>query len=417
MRKCLSFVGTGELKPARYIYNEFQCDTSVIQEALAKFYNPDLTILFVTDKAKSNNLSTVITSLSEHPYTTIDIPDGRTESELWMIFDKIIHAVSPDDEILLDITHAYRFLPFLAFLTALYIREVTGATLAGILYGAFEAGEDIYDQTGQTRRITPVSDLTSFIILTDWIMAVRSFISFADARGIQAMVSESRIPGFISSPHQGTESGSALIHLADSLHQFTAGIQLSRPIEARESGIEVLKHLVTIRNQIHSDFSALNPVLDKITEISPFKQDMSTSPSWSTLEAQLAIISYQVEKGLYLQAAELAREWMVTAVICYHGLFSSWLNENIRTDVEGALHALTIKKKGKQYKSSPIVRRLEKNPEWKKIADIWHKIARIRNDLAHCGMREGREDAKTLEKKVIAIPEELTIFYQILRRT
>jgi CRISPR-associated DxTHG motif protein len=213
MRKCLSFVGTGELKPARYTLNGSLCDTTVIQKALAEFYHPDMITLFVTGKAKTNNLSTVITSLSEHPHTLIDIPDGRTESELWEIFDKISHAVGPDDEILLDITHAYRFMPFLAFLTALYIREVTGATLWGVVYGAYEAGEDFCDHTGQTRRISPISDLTSFITLVDWMMAVRSFVSFADARGMQAMVTASRIPGSISSPYPDTDPYETLLIL------------------------------------------------------------------------------------------------------------------------------------------------------------------------------------------------------------
>jgi len=416
MRKCLSFVGTGELKPARYTLNGSLCDTTVIQKALAEFYHPDMITLFVTGKAKTNNLSTVITSLSEHPHTLIDIPDGRTESELWEIFDKISHAVDPDDEILLDITHAYRFMPFLAFLTALYIREVTGATLWGVVYGAYEAGEDFCDHTGQTRRISPISDLTSFITLVDWMMAVRSFVSFADARGMQAMVTASRIPGSISSPYPDTDPYETLTHLADSLRQFTAGIQLARPIEAANSGIEVMKHLANVRNKIHADFPALNPVLEKINEMPPFAQTRSSSPSWSTLESQLAIISYQVEKGLYLQAAELAREWMVSAVICHQGLFSSWLKETVRTDAEEALHALTIRKNRKNYKSSPMVRRLEQITGWEKIANTWQKISRVRNDLAHCGMRETRKDAKTLENNVLAIPGELENVYQELSK-
>ena len=62
-----------------------------------------------------------------------------------------------------------------------------------------------------------------------------------------------------------------------------------------------------------------------------------------------------------------------------------------------------------------MVKRLERINEWVKIADTWQKIARIRNDLAHCGMRENRADTKTLESNILAIPEDLEVFYQKLR--
>ncbi len=415
MRKCFSFVGTGELKPARYTLGKNRSDTCVIQQALAEFYQPELTVLFVTGKARTGNLPKVITSLKEHPYTVIDIPDGQTDTELWEIFNKISGQVSPEDEILLDITHAYRFMPFLAFLTALYIREVAGAGLCGVVYGAYEAGEDICDSDGQTRRISPISDLTSFLTLADWMMAVRSFVSFADAGGIKAMVSENRVPGASHSMTGENTPYDTLSNLASSLHQFTSAVQLARPIEAGSSGVEVLKNLAQFRNEIESDFPALSPVLEKITKVPPLTQATSPSPSWNTLKSQLLVISYQVEKGLYLQAAELAREWMVSAVICHQGLFSSWLKETVRRDAEDALHALTLKKKRKPYRSSPMVKRLERINDWEKIADTWQKIARIRNDLAHCGMRENRADTKTLESNILAIPEDLEAFYQKLR--
>jgi hypothetical protein len=63
-----------------------------------------------------------------------------------------------------------------------------------------------------------------------------------------------------------------------------------------------------------------------------------------------------------------------------------------------------------------MVRRLEQITGWEKIANTWQKISRVRNDLAHCGMREIRKDAKTLENNVLAIPGELENVYQELSK-
>jgi len=57
----------------------------------------------------------------------VDIPDGKDEDELWKIFSIIVDEVQPGDEILFDITHGFRSLPFIAFLTVAYLKEVKGA--------------------------------------------------------------------------------------------------------------------------------------------------------------------------------------------------------------------------------------------------------------------------------------------------
>lgn len=78
------------------------------------------------------------------------------------------------------------------------------------------------------------------------------------------------------------------------------------------------------------------------------------------LQKQRAIITYQVRSGLFLQAAEMAREWMVSAVICMAGDGSSLPSEKVRGEAEQALRILVLKKRGKKYRSDSYVKRLEK---------------------------------------------------------
>jgi CRISPR-associated DxTHG motif protein len=50
-----------------------------------------------------------------HRVEWVDIPEGRSEQELWEIFDRVASAVDEGDTILLDITHAFRSIPMIVF--------------------------------------------------------------------------------------------------------------------------------------------------------------------------------------------------------------------------------------------------------------------------------------------------------------
>lgn len=418
MRVCLSFVGTGELKPARYTCGEQVCDSFVVQAALAEFFRPEKIILFVTEKACRENLDTVRSALHEYPctVTVIDIPAGKTEQEIWEIFSIISHTTQPDDEILLDITHAFRFLPFLAFITALYLREISEGTLSGIVYGAYEAGEDITDETGLKRRTAPVFNLTSYITLMDWILAVRSFVTFADARGIESMIAAACTNKTTQAdaivPDQSLED---LQTLAQSLHRFTASVQLAQPADSMASARQVMRELARTRLKENAIPPPVMPVLEKIEVISPFAETGSGS-CWETIQKQQALITYQVEKGLYIQAAEMAREWMVSAIICFLGLGTYLYSETVRTEAEDTLRLLNrhAHQKGNKKITSHL-RRIENIAGWERLGAIWRAITITRNDLAHCGMRENHEDALNLEKRIMQIPDQLAVFWEILR--
>jgi len=416
MKKYMSFVGTGQLYSARYAHENRFYDTRVVQEAIASFFEPDEIILFVTDKAAEINLSVVSSAVSSRKVTVVSIPDGVSESDFWNIFSIIALQVEKDDEILIDITHAFRFLPLLAFLTALYIREVTGGTDIRILYGAYEAGEDVTDPDGNTRKLSPILDLTSCITLVDWLLAVRSFVSFADARGIRDRIRMAE--GVHLSSEEGRDqiipTDTPLLSLSGNLSRFTTAVQLARPLESTSSAFAVLRDLPRAKEEIMGRFPPLGQVFDRIHGLEEFAAPEHGTSCRDYLQKQKAIINYQVQNGFYLQAAEMAREWMVSAVICIAGDGSLLLSENVRNDAEDALRTLVLKKRRKKYKSDPYVRRLEKLEGWEELATIWSTITPIRNDLAHCGMNSDPIPVEMLEWKILAIPDHLQRFWTVL---
>jgi hypothetical protein len=114
--------------------------TRVVQKALCQHYLPDEVILFVTEEAKAKNLPDVTDALGSQKVTIIDIPVGKSEAEIWQIFSLVTGAVHPDDEIVFDITHGFRSSLY-ALLSIAYLREICPFTLAGVVYGAFDAPE------------------------------------------------------------------------------------------------------------------------------------------------------------------------------------------------------------------------------------------------------------------------------------
>jgi CRISPR-associated DxTHG motif protein len=132
--------------------------------ALANFV-PGLRMrVFVTATTKKESLPTLQCAVAKFvtDIQSVDIPDGRNDEELWAIFQAVVDAVDPGEQLIFDITHGFRSLPFLSFLAVAYLRVVKNIQLKGVYYGNFEAR----DQSVTPNR-TPVIDLTPFVDLLD----------------------------------------------------------------------------------------------------------------------------------------------------------------------------------------------------------------------------------------------------------
>jgi CRISPR-associated Csx2 family protein len=95
------------------------------------------------------------------------IPYGRSLLEQVDILRTMAAAVSPEDEVVLDVTHGFRHLPMLALAGALYLERVAKARVAEIYYGALEMTED----SGHT----PVLMLSGLLRLLGWVQALAAY--------------------------------------------------------------------------------------------------------------------------------------------------------------------------------------------------------------------------------------------------
>lgn len=356
--KALSFLGAGPYTETVYVKHDDNTQsykTHLFPKAVAELYAPDEMILFVTPFIKEDKhgyLKYLHDSLGSQ-LRVEEIPNGNTEAQLWEIFEQCANAVDVNDEMILDITHAFRSLPILIFIVAAYLRQIKAVNLKSIIYGAFEARDA---ETGQT----PIFELTPFVKLLDWTNAVNVFQNSGDARPIADLDVQEDI-------------AEALVGLSNAL-------LTNRTFEAQSAAF-------TFNGlNLHGVEHRSSPFGMLITRLQSNYRDMAVyAPSEQpkqSLKKQWVQIKWYVENQHYLQAVTLIREWLISYE-CIQQEHGNWLSQGSRDAAEKAL---------KERRRTQFAELAELVPN-QIPTQLWEQCIEIRNDLAHCGMRHNRKSA------------------------
>lgn len=109
------------------------------------------------------------------------IPYCQTEEEQIKLIDIIADQVQPRDKVHLDITHGFRTLPMITLMSALYLREVREAEIAGIWYGSYDPDTNN----------APVQNLDGLLRIADWLAALHSYKKDGDYSVFSEFLDES----------------------------------------------------------------------------------------------------------------------------------------------------------------------------------------------------------------------------------
>ncbi len=385
--KAISFLGPTDYKTVTYTYQGREFTTRLFPEALFHFF-PDLQQLYVfaTPTVQSHpNLTQLQERVPPDRLKVIPIPEGHTEAELWDIFSALTEVVADREEVVFDITHSFRSIPFLTFLAAAYLRAARRAHIRAVVYGAYEARPK--DDPGPR----PVFDLTPFVSLLDWLAATNQFIHTGDAQYLARLLRQEG---------EARRSG-ALKHAGESLESFSLAVMLCRPLEVmRDAGRmeNMLKRAAGDMAQWARPFTVM---ADRIqAEYGKYGLPDPVGDVTASLKHQLSLIRWYAEHGQIIQAVTLAREWVVTAV----GMRledSFILATDERERIERGLSGLCRVAQGRSLpcELNEVGRALQGWPEAPGLADLWNRLATVRNDLDHAGMNPSRMDALKLRRK------------------
>lgn len=387
-RKFISFLGTSDYKYCSYTLNETtEKNVRFIQEALIKilckdFSSEDSLCFMLTEAAKKKhweaageackNLEEIVNSVykdkADKPkITVIDIPEGKSEEEIWLIFQKISDLLNENDSVIFDITHGFRSLPMLAFAALNYASFLKNIKLEGIYYGAYEAREN---------ENAPIFNLTEFYSLLRWSSAADAFVSYGYSDKLFGLIKETA-GSYIGSQKAGDNLKNAVNDLNTVRgKELTEGKGFSRCIKS----IDDLR-----TNDKFSTHPAFEPLFDKINEVfSCFKE---SEPLNFLYAAKL-----HLEHGREQQAITLLQEGIITAILqqakfnfedrTARETTSKYINQKI---IEKRNHA--TKEWALTDDEKKLIESLEQSSLFAEIisSDIFDKLTGLRNDINHGG--------------------------------
>ncbi len=315
--KAITFLGTGDYKETIYYLGEkTSSPTNLFPKVLCEFFQPEKLLVMVTKQAKEKwfeNLREQLQPLCLNP-VAVDIPEGHKVEDLWQIFGELTKHLDENDEVIFDITHSFRTLPFLAFIAASYLRVAKNVKIKGIYYGAWEARMPQPHGESTLQRdpvdLSQVFDLTPFLNLLDWTTATDQFVKTGNAEALSKLIQHSEELG-------NTE----LQGLSSSVNRIALGLDTLRPLCVMEESAKLSEKIQIAEFKINSNLPQLIPLLKKIENdysqfslASPKKKDPNTSKI--RLAKQLRMVEWYEKRGRWLQALSLARESIVS-LICY----------------------------------------------------------------------------------------------------
>lgn len=410
-KKFLSFLGTTNYKECTYKFDESSKGkyySKFIQEALIKtackdWIRKDTAVIFLTEEARNKNwynieneerrLKTILGDVHIN-VKDIPIPDGKSEGEIWEIFDIVSNQIDENDEIIFDITHSFRSIPMLALVVLNYVKVVKNAKILGIYYGAYEAKD--------SENIAPVFDLTPLDEILEWSQAVNTFLKYGNSGHLKDISVERLKPDL--SKEQWARDTKQFIN---SLNNLTMCLYTCRGMTISGKGsshksIPAASQLVKDNLQKiktideNNQIKPLVPLMEKIeNRIDIFDKD-------DNLRSGIATVKWCIDNNLVQQAYTALDETMKTYVCMKFNLDPT--NYNHREEI--AQKSLKIKalkidenkwrvKEKYRKEVKEIVAQLDDE-----LISLSQKISNRRNDINHFGFRHDAVEYECLAKDV-----------------
>ncbi len=388
----LTTIGTGDYKSIRYVFEDRVADsTRYIAQALCQIFEIQKVIILLTPEARTRHWESLQACLL--PTVEIqnrEIPSGETEAEIWTLFDTLVDSIDPADEIIFDITHAFRSIPMLVLLGAAFLRKAKNVRIQGLYYG-------LYRQEGSH---SPIVDLTPALRLLDWLTATDKFIATGSAlelsellKTIQGDFYRHRTP----TKDENTPRPTTLQNFGAVIKNISRSIELVRPVSLIEEDLPRLQRQSTDQltyevGEFAKPFGLLlQSIQENYTQLALPPE--SAQDERLQIQKQFQLLKWYVDKQFSTQAILLAREWVVSALCICEGI-RNYRERVYREAIEHQLGSMTGKGDSPSL-NQPIASHVS-DPQ--QLSAFWSKLTEYRNDVAHVQMRKSPLPGETLEE-------------------
>lgn len=346
------------------------------------------------------------------PIQTIEqLPDGKTEEELFEIFKTIFSVLQSGDILYFDITHGFRSLPMLALVLVNYAKFLHHVEVRSITYGNHEAREKIGEDS-EHRPIyeAPIINLLPLSQIQDWTFATADYLKNGNVEFFGELTNSYKRSIFLGKRIGEKSKAMELERFVNNLKSVIDDFQTCRGNNIMNS-----KHISTLKENVkafgETVIEPLNPVIKKIEEAFEHfhaeGKDVEGDSSRNGFEAA----KWCMEHNLYQQAATILQETVVSYFCEKYGLDINSDEERKQVNTAFAYvrlmnapktsekDKLTIEEKMKEYST---VAKLMKDPllSSEEVIHAFDVLTTERNDINHNGMRKDPHAPQIIRRNI-----------------
>lgn len=341
-------------------------------------------VALLTDEARKKHAEQLEKEAKEESwcFVPVEIPAGRSNGELWEIFDAFGRELEQGDDLILDLTHGFRHIPALLLSATQYYTVRKNLNLLGLFYGAYDAP----DENG----VRPIFDLTPLYDLTEWTYGVRLLRDYRFSAPLGVMLDRVQRRSHLDPRYQPNKF-TKLQKVGKPLQCLEAPLVSGIPLEA---GFEAQRALDNARSS-EEELQRIPPMSEPWRELKEQLQEFGLQDpggkgnaplTLEELQRQGRLIEGYLESGNLWAAANLLREWIISAVIFHSGDTDNWLDYGKkRKPVESKLGALSKWNRDERFREALT-------EDQRTLVGLWKKVSDRRNALAHAGMRKEKTD-------------------------
>jgi len=424
-KKYLAFLGTTDYTECDYVFRNTHTQTRFVQEALTSalcrnWTKEDRILIFTTAEAKVTNwdsyngrvgLNKRLSQLQLLcPHSQINIPEGDSVNALWDIFDTVFQELQEENEIIFDITHAFRSLPMLALIILNYAKFVRNCTLSGIYYGALEALGSIQDvkKMSVEERNVPIFDLTPFVSVLDWTVGIDRFLNTGDASVISPLTEKDVHRILKKTRAQHKQEAKNLKKMAKAISKFAQNCATCRGKKLSNSVLQVKKYIEHSLQSSGDLIKPLTPLLEKMqARFQVFEPHRETANIFE-------IVKWCREHNLIQQGITILEEGLITDLCGKLGLDADKYRDRLAVSRAIKIVARNNPKLEVEYneKHKVHIETIRQYLPSEKFVSAFEGLRSARNDINHAGYTKQYKRAekfqKTFDKLLTDFKEEIS---------
>ena len=319
--------------------------------------------------------------------TCYNIQQLRSQTDFWDVFHKISKHIPEEADLYLDITSAFRSLPFVIFGVIQYLTALKKVEIKGIYYGVYE-----------NKETTPILDLISMKEMIDWFYAAEIFKNY----GVSHLMAKNfrKLQAKIYAQTKKAVNFKGFGNLFDDVSYAISNTDTLHLAKTAKSLLDTRKE---IKEELQQYLPVAENLIDKMFNLyKEFTHKDQTEPKLdkTELNREKKIIDWYIDHNQFNNALTLINEWIINKAIVAKGKQEDWLNYSAVRDPIGK-ELKDISRLGSRAKDEEFQWMAKYFPQdIREVMSAITKVSDLRNKLSHGGYNSDNLKYQGLKNKI-----------------